>query len=305
VAFVQRNGKQFSKSDKAVGVIMSAKQYKGKISAKGTEITVLSKGTDDDFISITDIARYKNANYPSDVIQNWMRLRGTVEYLGLWEKLHNPDFNYLEFEVIDSEAGRNSFVLTPKRWIESTGAIGMTSKQGRYAATFAHKDIAFKLAAWISAEFELYLIKDYQRLKLDENSSISLEWNVTRILSKVNYRIHTDAIKENLIPSELTAKQRAFVYSDEADLLNVALFGQTAAQWRKDNGDKPYNMRDYATIEQLLVLANLENINAVYINKGMPQSERIEELNHIARAQLAAMLRNDSLKALKEPKEKE
>ncbi|MDR1263883.1 MAG: KilA-N domain-containing protein [Oscillospiraceae bacterium] len=275
------------------------KTFKGSITAKGMEIAVLSKGTDDDFISLTDIAKYKNAEYPSDVIQNWMRNRGTVEFLGLWEKLYNPNFNYLEFEVIDHEAGRNGFVLTPKRWIENVNAIGMISKQGRYAAAYAHKDIAFKFAAWISAEFELYVIRDYQRLKNDENSRISLEWNVKRILSKVNYRIHTDAIKENLIPSEISARQKSFVYADEADVLNIALFGMTAADWRKSNPDKQGNLRDYATIEQLLVLANLENVNALYIGKGIPQSERIAELNHLARAQLSMVLKNKSVDSMK------
>jgi hypothetical protein len=280
---------------------MSAKTYKGKITAKGAEIAVLSKGTDDDFISLTDIAKYKNHDEPFIVINNWMRLRNTIEYLGIWEQLYNPDFNPIEFDRFLHEAGANAFTLSPQKWITSTGAMGIISKAGRNGGTYAHKDIAFKFAAWISAEFELYIIKDYQRLKSDENSRISLEWNVTRILSKVNYRIHTDAIKENLIPSELTVKQKSFIYADEADLLNVALFGQTAAEWRVKNKDKPGNMRDYATIEQLLVLANLENINAVYINKEMPQSERIAELNHIARSQLAAMLRNDNVKALKAP----
>jgi hypothetical protein len=282
---------------------MANKPFKGKITAQGTEITVLSQGNDDDYICLTDIARYKNTDYPSEVIQNWMRNRGTVEFLGLWEKIHNPNFNYLEFEVIDGEAGRNAFVLTPKRWIESVGAIGLTSKQGRYAATYAHKDIAFKFASWISAEFELYIIKDYQRLKTDENSRISLEWNVTRILSKLNYRIHTDAIKQNLVPQELTARQKSFIYADEADLLNVALFGMTATEWRSKNKDKDGNMRDYATIEQLLVLANLENINAVYIGKGLPQAERIDELNRIAISQMTVMTKNSGVKALKAPTE--
>lgn len=278
---------------------MTDKPFKGKITAQGTDITVLSQGTDDDYISLTDIARYKNANYPSEVIQNWMRNRNTVEFLGLWERIHNPNFNYLEFEVIDRDAGRNAFVLTPKRWIETVGAIGMISKQGRYATTFAHKDIAFKFAAWISTEFELYIIKDYQRLKSDENSRISLNWNVNRILAKVNYRIHTDAIRDHLIPSELTARQKSFVYADEADLLNVALFGQTATEWRRANPDKDGNMRDHATIEQLLVLANLENVNALYIGKGMAQKERIIDLNHLARQQLTQLLDNDSVKGMK------
>lgn len=283
------------------------KSFKGTITAKGTEIAVLSEGTDDDYISLTDIARYKNSEYPSDVIQNWMRSRNTVEFLGVWEKLYNPKFNYLEFEVIDLEAGRNSFVLTPTRWIESVNAIGMTSKMGRYASVYAHKDIAFKFAAWISVEFELYVIRDYQRLKSDENSRISLEWNVKRILSKVNYKVHTEAIKDNLIPSELSAKQRSFVYADEADVLNMALFGMTAADWRKANPNKEGNIRDYATIEQLLVLANLENVNALYINKDIPQGQRVTELNRLAREQLSMMLNNrsvDSLKRLDEEKKR-
>ena len=191
------------------------------------------------------------------------------------------------------------FVLSPQKWIESTNAIGMISRSGRGGGTYAHKDIAFEFASWISAEFKLYLIKDYQRLKADENSRISLEWNVKRILSKVNYRVHTDAIKDNLVPKELTAKQKTFIYADEADVLNVALFGITAAEWRKGNKGKQGNMRDYATIEQLLVLANLENINAHYISKGVPQSERIEELNRMAREQLSSMLRNKSVEVLK------
>jgi len=279
---------------------MANKTVKGKISAKGTEISVLSQGDEDDYISLTDIARYKNTAYPSEVIQNWLRNRSTVEFLGLWERIHNPEFNYLEFEVIELEAGRNAFVLTPKRWIEAVGAIGMVSKQGRYASTFAHKDIAFKFAAWISAEFELYIIKDYQRLKADENSRLSLDWNVKRILAKVNYRIHTDAIRDNLIPPKLTPKQKSYVYADEADLLNMALFGMIAAEWRKANPDKSgNNMRDYATIEQLLVLANLENINVLYIAKGIPQPERLQELSHMARSQLTALLENSSVKGLK------
>ena len=278
---------------------MNAKTYKNKINAKGTEIAVLSKGMDDDFISLTDIAKYKNPDEPFIVINNWMRLRNTIEYLGIWEGLYNPDFNPIEFDRFLHEAGANAFTLSPQKWVNPTGAIGIISKSGRNGGTFAHKDIAFKFAAWISAEFELYIIKDYQRLKIEENRRISLEWNVTRILSKVNYKIHTAAIKENLIPPELTAKQKSFIYADEADLLNVAMFGQTAAQWRQENQEKPGNMRDYATIEQLLVLANLENINALYISKGLSQPERIEELNHIARSQLEVMMRNDSIKALK------
>ena len=275
------------------------KAFKGKITAKGTEITVLSKGTADDFISLTDIAKYKNADDAFIVINNWMRTRNTIEYLGLWEQLNNPDFKPIEFDRFLHEAGGNSFTLSPQKWVTTTNAVGIIVKAGRGGGTYAHKDIAFKFAAWISTEFELYVVKDYQRLKSDENSRISLEWNVKRILSKVNYRIHTDAIKDNLIPNELTAKQKSFVYADEADVLNVALFGFTAAEWRKANKGKQGNMRDYATIEQLLVLANLENVNAIFINKNMPQSERIWELNRLAREQLTSMLHNKSVNALK------
>jgi hypothetical protein len=275
------------------------KTFKGKISAKGTEITVLSAGTPDDFISLTDIARYKNPEFPADVIKNWLRTRFTIEFIGTWEQLNNPNFKLVEFDQFKNEAGSNSFVLSPQKWIDNTGAIGMRSMSGRGGGTFAHKDIAFEFASWISPEFKLYIIKDYQRLKADENSRISLDWNVKRILAKVNYKIHTDAIRDNLIPPKLTAPQKSFVYADEADLLNTALFGITAAEWRKENFGKDGNMRDYATIEQLLVLANLENINALYIGKGMPQSERIEELNRLARLQLTAIINTNGVKQLR------
>ena len=283
---------------------MADKTFKGKITAKGTEIAVLSHGTDDDYISLTDIAKYKNPDFPADVIKNWLRTRFTIDYLGAWEQLYNPNFKLVEFDQFKSEAGTNAFVLSPQKWIESTNAIGLISKSGRGGGTYAHKDIAFEFASWISVEFKLYIIKDYQRLKADENSRISLDWNVKRILAKVNYRIHTDAIRDNLIPPELTPRQRSFVYADEADLLNTALFGMTASEWRKDNADKSGNMRDYATIEQLLVLANLENVNALYINNGIPQSERIIELNQLARSQMAALLSNSSVKGLKTLDEK-
>ena len=283
---------------------MPDKNFKGTITAKGTEITVLSKGTDDDYISLTDIAKYKNPEFPADVIKNWLRTRFTIDYLGAWEQLYNPDFKLVEFDQFRSEAGANSFVLSPQKWIESTNAIGLISKSGRGGGTYAHKDIAFEFASWISVEFKLYIIKDYQRLKSDENSRISLDWNVKRILAKVNYRIHTDAIRDNLIPPELTPHQRSFVYADEADMLNTALFGMTASEWRQENADKSGNMRDYATIEQLLVLANLENINALYINNGMSQTERIIELNLLARSQMTALLSNKSVKGLKTLEEK-
>jgi hypothetical protein len=278
---------------------MSDKPFKGKITAKGTEIAVLSVGTPDDFISLTDIARYKNQEFPADVVKNWLRTRFTLEYIGTWEMINNPNFKVVEFDQFLHEAGANAFVLSPQKWIETTNAIGMISRSGRGGGTFAHKDIAFEFASWISAEFKLYIIKDYQRLKTDENSRISLDWNVKRILAKVNYKIHTDAIRDNLIPQKLTARQRSFVYADEADLLNVALFGQTAAEWRSANPNKDGNMRDYATIEQLLVLANLENINALYIGKDIPQSERIAELNNLARLQLSAIIGTNGVKKLK------
>ena len=227
-----------------------------------------------------------------------MRVRNTIEYLGIWEQLNNSEFKPIEFDRFLHEAGANAFTLSPTKWVTTTNAVGITVKAGRGGGVYAHKDIAFKFASWISAEFELYVIKDYQRLKADENSRISLDWNVKRILAKINYKIHTDAIRDNLIPPKLTTKQKSFVYADEADLLNTALFGVTAAEWRKANPDKTGNMRYYATIEQLLVLANLENINALYISKGMPQSERIVELNQLARLQLSAIVGTSGMKAL-------
>jgi hypothetical protein len=277
---------------------MTDKTFKGKIKAKGTEITVLSLGTLDDFISLTDIAKYKNPEEPSVVVANWLRNHNTIEYLGIWEHLNNPDFKPLEFEGFMNAAGANAFTLSPQRWINATNAVGIVSRSGRGGGTFAHKDIAFEFASWISPEFKLYIIKDYQRLKADENSRISLDWNVKRILAKVNYRIHTEAIREHLVPPELTARQKSFVYADEADLLNTALFGMTAAEWRGANPDKDGNMRDHATIEQLLVLANLENVNALYIGKEMPQPERIEELNRLARLQLMAITNTSGVKQL-------
>jgi len=278
---------------------MAEKTFKDKITAKGTEITVLSVGTPDDFISLTDIAKYKNQEEPNVVVANWFRNRNTIEYLGIWEQLNNPSFKPLEFEGFMGAAGANAFTLSPMKWVNSTNAVGIFVKAGRGGGTFAHKDIAFKFASWISAEFELFIIKDYQRLKADENSRISLDWNVKRILAKVNYRIHTDAIRDNLIPPELTARQKSFIYADEADLLNTALFGMTAAEWRKVNHGKDGNMRDHATIEQLLVLSNLENVNALYINKGIAQEERITELNRLARQQLAQLLEYNSVKGIK------
>jgi len=271
---------------------------KDKIIVEGTEITIISD-KQNDYISLTDMAKYRNADFPSETIQNWMRNRSTVEFLGLWERLYNPNFNYLEFEVIDKEAGRNAFVLTPKRWCESVNAIGIITKQGRFAQTFAHKDIAFKFASWISVEFELYTIKEFQRLKEDENQRLSLEWNLQRTLSKVNYQIHTSAISQNLIPKTLTKDQINYIYASEADLLNVALFGMTAKEWREANPDLKGNMRDYATLEQLVVLSNMESINALLIQQKLSQSERLQQLNSIAITQMQTLLNSKNLKLLK------
>lgn len=273
---------------------------KSKIHAKDIEISVISSAKKDDYISLTDIARYRNSEYPGYVIQNWLRNRATVDYLGLWEEINNPSFNYLEFEAIKNEAGANSFVLTPKKWVDKTNAIGIITKQGRYAATYAHRDIAFEFASWISPEFKLYVIQDYQRLKSDESHRYALDWNVKRLLSKANYRIHTDAIKQNLIPPEVTGRQQSFIYANEADLLNIALFGKTATEWRNENPDKKgENIRDYATIEQLLVLANLENTNALLIEQGLPPELRLKKLNEIAIQQLTTLTKNKSVEKLK------
>ena len=269
---------------------MANKNVQSMIHAKGIDIAVVTTiGKEDDYISLTDIAKYHNPELPGYVIQNWMRNRSTVEFLGLWEELNNPEFNCLEFEAIKQAAGSNSFALTPKKWISDTGAVGIVSKQGRYAATLAHKDIAFEFASWISPEFKLYIIKDYQRLKGDESHRLALEWNVKRILASANYRIHTDAIKANLIPPDLPKYQQGFVYADEADVLNVALFGKTAKQWRAENPSLKGNMRDYATIEQLLVMTNLEAVNALLLEQGFPQRERLEQLRNMAVRQIETL----------------
>lgn len=239
---------------------------KETINANGKEIAIYTYDFVNEFISLTDIAKYKS-NEPNDVIRNWMRLKDTIEFLGLWEKLHNPDFNPVEFDGFRNEAGANVFTMSPQKWIEGVNAKGIVSKSGRYGGTFAHSDIAFEFASWVSAEFKLYIIKDYKRLKNDENSRLSLNWNLNRELSKLNYKIHTDAIKENLIPPELTPQQIAFTYASEADMLNMVLFGKTAKMWREENTDKKGNVRDYATMNQLLVLVNLESYNAILIEQ--------------------------------------
>jgi len=270
------------------------------IEVQGAAITILS-GRQDDFISLTDIARFKDER-TDYLIQNWLRNRNTIEFLGVWERLNNPDFNPIEFDGIRKQAGLNSFILTSKHWVDATRAIGLISKPGRYGGTFAHKDIAFEFASWISVEFKLYLIKEFQRLKDDENRRLSLAWNLNRTLSKLNYRIHTDAVKAHLIPQEVTPAQAAFTYATEADLLNVALFGRTAKQWRDVNSKLEGNVRDYASIEQLLVLANMEGMNAEFIHMGLTQGERLKRLNQIAIRQMQ-VLTPSNLKALPGVKE--
>jgi hypothetical protein len=268
------------------------------ITVKGTEIGIY-QGDVSDYISLTDIARHKDAAHTDTIIQNWLRNRNTIELLGFWEIMYNPDFKPIEFEGFRKQAGLNSFVLTPKKWIETTNAKGIISKSGRYGGTFAHKDIAFEFASWISIEFKLYIIKEFQRLKEDESDRLKLTWNLQRTLAKVNYRIHTDAIKENLIPETLTKEKINFVYADEADMLNMALFGMTAKQWRDANPKAEGNIRDAATIEQLVVLSNMESINAVLIHQGVTQSERLTQLNNIAITQMKSLLGNTNLKKLK------
>ena len=269
-----------------------------KIIVEGSEITIL-ENKENDFISLTDMARYRDQERTNYIIQNWMRTRSAIEFCGLWEQLNNPDFKRIEFDAFKKESGSNSFTLTPQKWIEATNATGIVSKSGRYGGTFAHRDIAFEFATWISAEFKFYFIKEFQRLKADENDRLKLEWNLQRTLAKVNYQIHTDAIKENLIPKALSKSQISFVYASEADLLNVALFGYTAKQWREANPQKDGNIRDFATIEQLVVLSNLESINAVLINQGLEQASRLIQLNQIAINQMKSLVANKQIKKLK------
>lgn len=268
-----------------------------KIDVKGTSITILSGGKED-YISLTDIARYKDNEHTDDLVRNWLRNRNTLEYLGIWEQLNNPHFNPVEFDGIKMKAGLNSFTLTPKRWIETTGAIGITSKAGRYGGTYAHKDIAFEFASWVSVEFKLYLIKEFQRLK--ETESRQLGWDIRRNLTKINYRIHTDAIKAHLIPPRLTPQQINHIYASEADLLNMALFGKTARQWRDENTGNKGNIRDEANASQLVCLANLETLNAHFIQQGMAQAERLRLLNQTAIQQLKLLLLDPGVRQLEE-----
>ena len=276
-----------------------SKIKKETIEAKGFTIQVYTEDFKNDYVSLTDIARYKNKEEPNVVVANWMRNYSTIEYLGIWERLNNPNFKPVEFEGFLKEAGSNAFTLSPKKWSEITNAIGLLVKSGRGGGTYAHKDIAFKFASWISAEFELYIIKDYQRLKSDENSRLSLNWNLNREISKINYKIHTDAIKEYLL-KDLTPEQLMYKYANEADLLNVALFNKTAKQWRDVNPKSKGNIRDEASINELLVLANMESYNAVLISKGLPQTDRMVELRNLARTQILSLenLNNSGIKSL-------
>ncbi len=261
-----------------------------KITVKDTSVTIISIN-ENDYISLTDIAKYKSDD-PTAVIGNWLRNRNTIEYLGIWESLYNPNFKPLEFEGFKKEAGLNAFTLSPTKWISATNAIGILSQSGRYGGTYAHKDIAFKFASWISVEFELYIIKEFQRLKSEEQQLLG--WSAKRELSKINYRIHTDAIKHNLIPAEITPAQANIIYANEADVLNVAMFGMTAKQWREANPDSKGNIRDYATISELICLSNMENLNAVFIGQGIPQGERLVKLNQIAIHQIRVLESDDN-----------
>lgn len=266
-----------------------------KITVKDTAVTVIQVNNVD-YICITDIARFKAVD-TNAVIGNWMRNRNTLEYLGIWESLYNPNFNPLEFEGFKKEAGLNAFVLSPQRWIIATNAIGMISKSGRYGGTFAHKDIAFKFASWISVEFELYFIKEFQRLK--EQEQLQISWSAKRELARINYRIHTDAIQQNLLPNELTSSQISSVYANEADILNVALFGKTAKQWRDENPELKGNIRDYSTVNELICLSNMESLNSILIADGLSQSDRLIRLNKIAIHQMKVLNNSENRKLLK------
>lgn len=266
-----------------------------KISVLKREVKVQTQD-DEDYICLTDIARYKDSERSDDLIRNWVRNRNTIEFLGIWEHLNNPDFNPVEFDGFRKQAGLNSFTLTPKQWVEKTGAIGIISKSGRYGGTYAHKDIAFEFASWISVEFKLYLIKEFQRLKDEERKQLG--WDIKRNLTKINYRIHTDAIKQNLIPTELSKKQINFVYAAEADVLNMALFGMTAKQWRDTNADAKGNIRDHANVAQLVCLSNLESLNALLIADGLAQGQRLDRLNKIAIGQMKLLVDDAGVKKL-------
>ena len=283
---------------------MKKKPYKDVINANGREITVLSSGTDNDYLSLTDIAKYKSSE-PNDVIKNWLRNRDTIEFLGLWELLNNPSFRRDAYNSFKSEAGKNAFTLSPKKWVTETGATGLRVKAGIGGGTYAHKDIAFEFASWVSAEFKLYIIKDYQRLKTDENSHISLDWNITRTLTKLNYKIQTDAIKETLIPTIVSKQQQSKTYADEADVLNIALFGETAKEWHEKNPNAQGNIRDNASLVELIVIANLQALNAELISRQISQNERLLQLNDSAIRQIRSLSENTSLKHLVETNDRD
>ena len=271
---------------------------KRKINVKGAEITLFSQ-KENDFISLTDMIKAKDGDF---FISDWLRNRNTVEFLGIWEKINNPNFNYGEFAIIKSHVGLNSYKISVNEWAKRTNAIGLQSKPGRYGGTYAHKDIAFEFGMWISPEFKIYLIKEFQRLKEEENEKKSLDWNLKRSLVKINYRIHTDAIKENLVPLKLSTQQKKQIYANEADVLNVALFGTTAKEWREKNLNKKGNLRDYANVTQLVCLANLENLNALFIKQKIEQTERLTQLNKIAISQMKSLLDNPTVKKLESKK---
>ena len=269
-----------------------------KVNVLGTEISIYTN-KNENFISLTDIAKKKNSEEPRFVVINWLRNRNTVEFLGTWEKIHNPNFNRVGFDTVRSNAGLNSFTISPSKWISETNAIGIVSKSGRYGSgTYAHEDIALEFASWISAEFKLYFIKEFRRLKYEENERLRLGWDIKREFAKINYRIHTDAIKENLIPKEITKEQANQIYANEADVLNVALFGMPAKEWRDNNKDKSGNIRDYANVSQLVCLSNLENLNALFIKEGLSQHDRLIKLNEIAISQMKILVKNRSVKSL-------
>lgn len=273
---------------------MSNKQTK-TIDIKGTSVSVVSS-KEGDYISLTDMLRAKDGDF---FISDWLRNRNTVEFLGIWESVFNPAFNYGEFATIKSQAGLNSYKISVKEWVEKTNAIGLKATAGRYGGTYAHPDIAFEFGMWISPEFKIYLVKEFRRLKDEENDRLQLGWNLQRTLAKINYRIHTDAIKKTLIPPAITKMQASHVYATEADLLNMALFGQTAKQWRETHPDAEGNIRDHAPLEQLVVLTNLESLNAVFIRQGLLQPERLFKLNEIAISQMRSLLTDTNLKRLK------
>lgn len=274
------------------------KKKEQKINVNGVVITAKIV-ENEDYISLTDIARIKNPLEPKDVVKNWLRSKTTIEFLGLWENLYNSNFKGVEFDSLIKEAGSNAFTLSPTKWIGSTNSIGMISKQGKNGGTFAHIDIALEFASWVSSEFKLYFIKEFKRLKLEENNREKLDWNLQRTISKINYKIHTDAIKENLIPEEISKQQASFVYASEADILNVAIFGKTAKEWKEMSNTNSGNIRDEATIEQLVVLSNLESINSLFIQQNLTQRDRIIQLNKVAISQMISLVQNKNIQELK------